>query len=572
MSLEIVQSNICLPIGKFIASDSGTVELLIPVNRISEYALAKFFQLSNQFIDNGDNLLWPQLKSALPIAGNWVLEFSISDDTLIPLSEVVGLWRQNLKVKFPVIIQFVHKISKIFYDNHYHQSLLSPCPLSIYLNPNNENNNWKLLAIPSFDFPLVDWANTDVTLFEWFPLEIGMEKEKASRYFVGIILHYCFAGNIFSDLMTPREIIIRCLQNRLEVSGNLEKNIIHALSEDLEEEGEKLAASIEYILNYKDTIEPSLKVEDLATIFSVYRIATKWEYEEHLNIAIQILEDGDYQLSDVLARLYAKSGHRKKALKCYLDAVHEGNREAFKEVCLQLLAIAKQDANFKEDALFKEVDEAINKDLYKTENRKYRLQLAYLNLRYFKDIEQAKGFLIDKKETLQKGQVWEKTLSTILKTYIFYKQEKFATVSKLCEEGINYLANYSNTTSNDLRLEAKMYFQLMNGIAHISAVGKLKDYFYLKDAISWLTGALDTAIQLDSQEMINTSFHWLNFLKNFAIYFPPQISPIIQFGIDAYIHIKKGLGVDFPEIEKQLPELPWFQEHLFFSQKNDFMG
>ena len=131
MTQEIVQSVMNFPIGKFISLDGGKLEFLIPANRLSKQEILCFFQKNSKVSEEEVGFwLWPQLKSEMPIAGNWVFEFCLPDESLISLSEIVGLWRQNLKVKFPIIIQVVENIAK--YYGHQQDVLFFPSPFTIY--------------------------------------------------------------------------------------------------------------------------------------------------------------------------------------------------------------------------------------------------------------------------------------------------------------------------------------------------------------------------------------------------------------------------------------------------------
>ncbi|MEO1262694.1 MAG: tetratricopeptide repeat protein [Bacteroidota bacterium] len=570
--METKRSSYQLPYGTLTASQEGEVELLVPVNYMDKGAMSDFFLLPHKIADEHNHWIWPRLKHQEPRNGHWVLEYPFKSGEFIPLSEMVTLWQQNLKIKFSEVVHFASVLSG-FYYNCGHKKLSSPTPYTIYCNRKSHDLDWYILAIPAFDVSFEEWTNAAPATLEWFPLELIKKEDVFQKYLMGIVLHYCLVGNIHSPLLTQKESFKRWLQNRQEVSENLGGKIIQSLPDILGEEGQKLARDIEESINFKNVADNVLNPYRLGKGFSLYRLSTKWEYEGQLNIAIQILEDGHSNLFDVLARLYDKIGKPKTALNYYLKALENGQSEILGKMLLLLLKIVKKNSRFQYESLFKEVSIVANAELHKKQNSIYRLQMAYINLRFFKDTEKAKSFLIAGNEHPQNLDNWTRVLSNIIRAFIFYKQEKFSTVSKLCEEGVILVGNENKFPPGSFQGEqlrrAKMYFILLNGIAHISAVGKLKDYFYLNSAISLITDALDIAIILNEQHIIENAFQWLVFLKSLAIVFPPQIGPVIKTGINAYIQIKERTGVVFPTVQNQVPELPWFNENLFFSKIND---
>ena len=107
------------------------------------------------------------------------------------------------------------------------------------------------------------------------------------------------------------------------------------------------------------------------------------------------------------------------------------------------------------------------------------------------------------------------------------------------------------------------YLQILDGIANFGAVGRL-DVSYLKDAFAHFTSALDMAIDIKAEDLIQIGSHWLIFLEKSAVHFPPKIRQTLTIGISSYISAKKKAGFDIPLNFEDMPSIPWYDEYLLF--------
>jgi hypothetical protein len=105
---------------------------------------------------------------------------------------------------------------------------------------------------------------------------------------------------------------------------------------------------------------------------------------------------------------------------------------------------------------------------------------------------------------------------------------------------------------------------MLDGIANFGAVGRLADVSYLIDAFARFTGAMDVAVEIEADDLLEVVSHWLVFLENYAVHFPQKIRQTLKTGINVYLAVKKMVGVIIPDNFEEIPSIPWYDEYLLF--------
>jgi hypothetical protein len=298
--------------------------------------------------------------------------------------------------------------------------------------------------------------------------------------------------------------------------------------------------------------------------FSIDRLAARWEYELKPDVALELLlnySDFVGQKSipwGMVARLKEQDGDWEGGLDARLKALTFGEDDAVRNAIGCLFRIAGLEAVTGGHSFFVEAFNKVDAALCKPLEGFHVLQMAHLEARYLQEYSGAQ-------ERLKKdfSDSWNQLLRLMILARILCTREEYPTVSSLCKKGIRIVNKLNDQGLNEGRYVLS-YLQILDGIAHFGAVGRLSDVSYLIDSFACFTAALDVAMGIDAGELIETGTHWLIFLENHAALFPPNICRTLTTGIDVYLKMKIGAGFEIPVEFEGIPSLPWYEENLLF--------
>jgi hypothetical protein len=468
---------------------------------------------------------------------------------------------------FVHLVNFVVESCQQLMNAGLQNGLVSPACLFHTADP---VNSWRMLVLPTLNMSLGDLAQADPLTWYWTTPEQLFAKEAVNEnYLAGSVLHSCLVGELFPKLLTKREKFQRFMTGRVGLFPNLSKAITSALPGTFTEEGEKLYKFISASLtpqgsSHLDHEQTQQYLQQLADELSAYRLALRWEYEGQPDVALELLCNYAESVAPqnmpwgTIARLKEKAHDLDGTLDAMLKALQFKESDAVRNAINYLYRVAAVYAGLENELFFEAAFNKIDYALPDMIDERFALQLAYLEVRYLKSDERA---LLRLERNFHEP--WHQVLKLLIKARIVNFQKAFPSVSKLCKQGIGILSKMPGKGGDDVRY-AISYFLILNGIAHVGAVGRFDDPSYLIDAFSHFARALDQAVEIQENELFNTGAHWLAWLENYAVLFPPRICQTLMTGIKAYLEIKKIAGFEISVFFDEIPSLPWYKEELFF--------
>jgi hypothetical protein len=509
--------------------------------------------------------------------GRLYISISPVPNQLIPFSIVVKSWQKNPQIRIPVFIELARFLVES--SRELNQEGISTLPFSpLFLFYTSDSNNpWRILVLPFFDNGIGDWALADPLNWQWISANTVLAGEiHNASYLCGCVLHYCLSGDLFPDLLNNQEKFERLLKGRTGRFSNLNRILWAALPATLAEERENFKQILTGLLEsnseiHTDSEQPQKYLEELEAKFSANRLASRWEYEGKPDVALDLLLTyADYTVPgkvpwSMIARLKEQKGDREGGLDARINALKFDANDAERDSIYYLHRLANviDGASLKvtgEYAFFKEAFYKIESVLPGNIDEFHALQMAHLETRYLRENNSALKRL-DK----DFNDPWNQVMRLMIMSRILNFQKKYPSVSRLCKKGIQIINKLPDQGLNNGRCVLS-YLQILDGIAHFGAVGQLGDTSYLIDAFSRFTGALDVAVAIEAEDLINTSTQWLVFLEQYAVHFPHEICKTLKIGINAYLTAKKKAGFEIPANIEGIPSIPWYDENLFFPQ------
>lgn len=487
----------------------------------------------------------------------------------IPLTDIIGDWQKNLQIQFPVFIhlaKFVVSCSQQLREAEI--TYLPFSPLFLFCT-SNSNNTWQLLILPIPGIKIGDWAKADPLSWRWITSRTLLEGDVPNESFLfASILHFCFANDLFPELLTRQEKLKRLLMGWAVLHPAFKRILPTALPISLDEERQNFEKVITDLLNPNHALHSNNKqfqtcIETLEEDFSISRLAARWEYELKPDIALELLlnySDFVGQKSipwGMVARLNEQDSDWEGGLDARLKALVFGEDDAVRNAICYLSRIARVKAGTDEH-FFIEAFNKVEESLCTPFEEFHVLQMAHLEARHLRKFAAAQKRL---KKNFSDS--WTQLLRLMILARILCIQEEYPSVSSLCKKGIRIVNKFNDQGLNEGRYILS-YLQILDGIAHFGAVGRLSDVSYLIDAFACFTAALDVAVGIRASDLIESGAHWLIFLENHAALFPPNICRTLTTGIDVYLSMKIGAGFEIPVEFEGIPSIPWYDENLIF--------
>ncbi len=486
-----------------------------------------------------------------------------------PFINIVEKWHVNPRLQIPLFIDLAEFLVKG--TRELKQTGVSTLPFSplLLFNVTGNPNTWRVVVLPFFDSKISDWAQADPLTWQWVSCETVLEGKVPDEDFLcGAVLHYCLVGDLFPELLTRQEMFKRLLKGRLGRFTALDQAFAAALPNTLAEEGENFIKLIKNWLRPGQSVHlnkkpPQKYLEKLRKDFSSHRLAARWEYEERPDIALDLLLNcADFARPeevtwDVVARLKEKKSDWEGGLDARLKALKFGEADAERNAIHFLQRFANVRLNMERYKFLEEAFYKVDAVIPETTDEFHVLQMAHLEAKY---LQKKTGALKRLKKDFSDS--WNQLLCIMLMARIYCLQKKYPSVSRLCKKGVEIVNELPQQGLNKGRCVLS-YLHILDGIANFGAVGCF-GVSYLIDAFARFTGAMDVAVEIEADHLIEIAARWLVFLKKYAAHFPPKICQTLKTGISAYFMTKRRAGSEIPLNFEEIPSIPWYDEYLLF--------
>jgi hypothetical protein len=567
-----VEMLINLPVGEMMLKNDGDLGIILYKTYSKQEQVRTALQ-KLKYLDN--SRFWiPDIEGEME-GSRLYLSYPRIHAHLKPFIDIVKNWQENPQLSISLFIDLTEFLVKCSQELNQTGVFTLPFSPLLIFNVIGNPNTWRVVVLPFFDNKIVDWAQADPLSWQWVSWETVLEGKLVDEDFLcGAVLHYCLAGDLFPELLTRQEKFKRLLEGRVGRFNALNQAFAAALPTTLAEEGEIFCKLIKNCLKPESSTPLNKELhqkylEKIEKDFSPIRLATRWEYEGKPNIALDLLLTyADFARPDrvpwyVIARLKEKKGDWEGGLDARLKALIFGQDEAVHEAIHYLRRRANVKLGTEKYTFFREAFYTLEASFPRAIDDFHVLQMAHLEARY---LQNKIGALKRLKNDFSDS--WNQLLRIMFMARILCLQEEYPSVSRLCKKGIQIV---NELLVNELPQQGfnegryvLSYLQILDGIAHFGAVGRLSDESFLIDAFAHFTGAMDVALEIEADDLIKIASHWLIFLEKCADNFPPKICQTLKTGINVYFMIKKITFGIIMDNFKELPSIPWYDEYLLF--------
>ncbi|WP_420147095.1 hypothetical protein, partial [Spirosoma sp.] len=185
---------------------------------------------------------------------------------------------------------------------------------------------FKFAMIPASQIGLKDWANASPIYWQWVNREAFLaNKDFNPAYAATAMLHYCMAGDLVLEKLPKQEKFLRFLSGRTGRLTAFKTLLKEALPETMQEEVDVIGGQAGELLGQRNKPEDKPDLPGyLVSKLTISRLATRWEYEEKYDLALQLWLDcvtweGAAQISwSKIARLYAQLKQPLQADQAFL--------------------------------------------------------------------------------------------------------------------------------------------------------------------------------------------------------------------------------------------------------------
>ncbi|WP_210489346.1 hypothetical protein [Rufibacter aurantiacus] len=526
---------------------------------------AQIEQILNEFAQLKDSYwLVPKLK----VFGNEIHLFYENSLKIYPLTIAGVELRNEPQINALCWFQLLYCLQEAYAVASYQFSNVLPLsPATVFVIRDNDGDviSFRFALIPIFQPGLKDWANASALSWQWInKAAFFSSKDFTISYATVAALYFCVAGCLVPESLPKQEQFFRFLAGRTGNVSAFQNHLQESLPNSMREEGAFLSEQLGFFLNQRSnkTINLPDIVSYISNNLNTRRIATRWEYEGNYELAIQMWLlygkwHGETEVPwNKVADLYEKLKQFKNAEQALLKSLKLRQDDSFREFTKYLLLKARgmPKIAFEELVPLIHQGDTIAKDAF---GEVYKLQTAHLFLKYNNNIQEATQRL-----SIVLSDNWLIVQCNLLNTKIALQVKDLRKVSKVCRESIKLLEQ--EPMSSEQNLSALTYFYLMDAIANFYAIAKLNEVSYIKDSFRLFVKSMETAIKNDDQEMVLCAGCWLNWIKNYVIYFPDDLKIIVQLGIEAFFEVQKNRGINLSEISGT-PTVPWYSEDLLFT-------
>jgi hypothetical protein len=560
--------SIRIPVGEMEYQDNEGIHIKLDKHHSKPGQIKAHLQALKR-LDSSRYLL-PDMQEIKMKEGRLCLSYPRALHKRIPFLDIIGTWQKNPQIQIPVfshLAKFLVSCSQQLRQAGIEVLPFSPLFLFYTLN---SDDPWHLILLPIPGIKIGDWAQADPLSWQWISSKTVLEGSMPTESFLyASILHFCLSSDLFPELLTRQEKFKHFLIGWAKPLPAFHRTLSAALPTSLDEERKNFEKVTADLLNPDHEIHSVSEqfqtcIETLEKDFSIDRLAARWEYERKPDVALELLLNySDFVGQEsipwgMVARLKEKDGDWEGGLDARLKALTFGEGDAIRNAICCLPRIAGLEAGTVGDSFFVEAFNKVDAALCKPLEEFHILQMAHLEARYLREYAGAQ-------ERLKKdfSDPWNQLLRLMILARILCIQEEYPAVSRFCKKGMQIVNKLLDQGLHKGRYVLS-YLQILDGIAQFGAVGRLSDVSYLIDAFACFTAALDVALDIDAGDLIETGTHWLIFLENHAVLFPPNIRHTLTIGIDVYLRMKIGAGFKIPVEFEGIPSIPWYDENLLF--------
>jgi hypothetical protein len=560
--------KIRIPVGEMEYSDNESIRIKLDKHYSKPGQIKAHLQALKR-LDSSRYLL-PNLQEIKMKEGRLYLSYPQVLHKRIPFTDILSTWQKNPQIQIPVFLHLAKFLVSCSQQLRQAGIALLPfSPLFLFYTLCSYGP-WHLILLPVSDIKIGDWAQADPLSWQWISSKTLLEGSLTTESILyASILHFCLSGDLFPELLTRQEKFKHLLKGWTKPRPAFYITLSDALPISLDEERKNFEKVTENLLNPNHSIHSDKElfqtcIETLEKDFSIYRLASRWEYEHKTDVALELLLNySDFAGQEsipwrMVARLKEQDGDWEGGLDARLKALKFDEDDAVRNSICCLFRIATLEAVTGGHSFFVEAFNKVNSALCRPLEEFHALQMAHLESRYLREYDKAQ-------ERLRKdfSDPWNQLLRLMIRARILCIQEEYPAVSSLCKQGVRIINKLHNQGLNKGRYVLS-YLQILDGIAHFGAVGRLSDVSYLINAFDCFTAALDVALGIDADDLIENGVHWLIFLENHAALFPPNICLTLTAGIDVYLRAKIATGFEIPVKFDKIPSIPWYDENLLF--------
>jgi hypothetical protein len=502
------------------------------------------------------------------------LELSYREDGIVAASlpSLLGGFAADPPVALPRVLGMGRALLDAAAEllNHELQGALW-APAVTFASPSSATP-WRFLALPAAGATLAEWAAADASSWSWTPpgALLGRDDDVLPFAF-GAALHQALVGCVFPEALPARENFTRLLRGRVGLPARLESSVKGALPRSRAAEAEKLAALVLQCLSPEagarpDPVALRERFAEIEQRLGRDQLIRCWEFENQPAYAARLAGQGQpaepfeppaapperRDWSDI-AREKRDAGELNEALEASWNAIrlegpwHVRAYLALVQRIASRLAPPRSALAAMIDRLPKSIlgglDEA---DFLREQHIRYR----YLNAR--------PADLVGLDRRYSSG--WVEAVALAMRARILLQgNSSFNAASALCRSA-RALCEAMPEGGGEPGLYARAYVDLLDGIAHVGAIGQYRDLSFCADAFRLFTESFRRASQADADGLRREILRWLGWLANLTRGSDERSLAMIYAGIEG---ILRSLGLRVEELSSgEIPEIPWYDDDV----------
>jgi hypothetical protein len=565
---------IALPKGQLLVEADGTVIAQVRASRTTRKEMRDWFDrlaasrprrvLAHSRLDDGQH--------------GFEVHYEPQPREAVSLAAVIDHWWSDPAGSIPVILElgrFVFEVAGELAGRGFGDALLAPA--TVRLVPGS-THHWRLVPLPTGGSSLADWARAEPDTWLWVTRETVVGGARIDPvYVLGAALHYAIAGPLVPKSLPAREKFPRLLRGRMGLRARLSAAVKSALPRSLEDDAVVLERLILDCLETNPRARPSPDSvrERLSSLFdklATARLIRYWGFENQQPVVARLkalveeppAPSGAASSSpspapvvpwDEQVPMLVGRGDLVGALEAAWNDIHENgpSRIRFYMAVVQRIAARLPGPSTDVAAAIDRLMGAFGDKLGESDV----LRLVHIRLRYLEEKSDRLGTA-----HRQFASRWNDATARLMQARLTLATgQAYNQVSRLCKDARGLYESMPEKGGKAGHY-ATAYLHLLDGIAHVGAVGLYRNESFYHDAFDQFGRALDMASRAGHDALTQACLRWFGWLGQFTVVAQGPPLSLLSAGIEAVL---RSHGLTTATVAAAgVPEIPWYDELQLF--------